>query len=85
MAISHKPGVNNWNNGRYKNTYTVTKDIKYSQPIKVEEQPKVETPKNEELSKVEEQLTTNPIKDIHEITVEEQLSLEESKQIKPKK
>jgi hypothetical protein len=33
MAISHKPGVNNWNNGRYRNTYTVTQDVKYNQPI----------------------------------------------------
>lgn len=48
MGISHKPGINNWNNGRHRNTYTVTRDIKYNQPIKVEEQPQPqieETPK----------------------------------------
>jgi hypothetical protein len=47
MAISHKPGINNWNNGRYKNTYTITRDIKYNQPIKVEEQPEIEEIKEE--------------------------------------
>ena len=56
MAISHKPGINNWNNGRHRNMYTVTRDIKYNQPIKVEEQPQPqieETPKIVEEAKSE--------------------------------
>ena len=66
MAISHKPGVNNWNNGRHRNTYAVTKDIKYNQPIlKIEEQsqPQIEeTPKIVEETKPEESKSIKPKK-----------------------
>lgn len=65
MAISHKPGVNNWNNGRYRNTYTITQDIKYNQPIKIEEQPQSpieETPKIIEEVKIEEPKSIKPKK-----------------------
>ena len=90
MAISHKPGVNNWNNGRHRNTYAITRDIKQTQPIfsqpnKIEEQPKIEVSKKEELSKVEESPIVNLTKKTPEIIVEKQLNIEESKQIKPKK
>lgn len=74
MAISHKPGVSNWNNGRHKNTYTIVQDVKYNQPNivslpKVEEQPKVELQ-----SKVEEQPQVEPQSKL----------IEETKPIKPK-
>ena len=89
MAISHKPGVNNWNNGRHRNTYAVTKDVKQTQRIfslpKIEEQPKVETPKIKEQPKVEEQLIIDISEKTQEIIVEKQLDIEEPKLIKPKK
>jgi len=72
MAISHKPGVSNWNNGRHKNTYVVTRDIKQTQPVFPQ-------------PKVEELPTTNPTEETSENIVEKQLNIEEPKQIKPKK
>jgi hypothetical protein len=65
MAISNKPGINNWSNGRYRNTYAITQDIKYNQPIKIEEQPQSqieETPKIIEEVKIEEPKSIKPKK-----------------------
>jgi hypothetical protein len=65
MGISYKPGINNWNNGRHRNMYTVTRDIKYNQPTKVEEQPQPqieETPKIVEEVKIEESKSVKPKK-----------------------
>jgi hypothetical protein len=90
MAISHKPGVNNWNNGRHRNTYAITRDIKQTQPIfsqpnKIEEQPKIEVSKKEESLKIEESPIINSTNKTSENIVEKQLNIEEPKQIKPKK
>ena len=71
MAISHKPGISNWNNGRHRNTYTVTRDIKYNQPIKVEEQPPSQLQPQPQIEE-----TSNIV---------EEVKIEESKPIKIKK
>jgi hypothetical protein len=66
MAISNKPGINNWSNGRYRNTYTITQDIKHNQPIKIKEQPQSQI---EETSKI-----------IEEVKIEEPKSIKPKKQ-----
>jgi hypothetical protein len=51
MSISNKPGISNWNNGRYRNAYTITQDVKSNQPVlsspKTEEQPIEDTQKTQ--------------------------------------